>query len=133
MADDKTFSLQELADAAGVTPRTIRLYISEGLLPSPGLGRDARYTQVHLDRLALIKEQREKHISLAGIRVGLQLPGPHGPARPPWALDAGDWTCREIGPGILVLVKGGTASLWSRTGVKAAVEALAEAVKKEER
>jgi DNA-binding transcriptional MerR regulator len=33
--DDERYSLQELADEAGVSVRTVRYYISEGLLPPP--------------------------------------------------------------------------------------------------
>ncbi|MCC6705677.1 MAG: MerR family DNA-binding transcriptional regulator, partial [Thermomicrobiales bacterium] len=33
--NDERYSLQELSDAAGVSPRTVRYYIAEGLLPPP--------------------------------------------------------------------------------------------------
>ena len=41
---DPRYSLTELADLAGVTPRTVRYYMSQGLLPSPGLRAPARNT-----------------------------------------------------------------------------------------
>lgn len=48
--------LRELARESGVPPRTIRYYIHQGLLPSPGKrGRGARYDRALLDRLELIK------------------------------------------------------------------------------
>ena len=44
MRSEIEYSLQELADLADVTPRTIRYYIVQGLLPSPeGAGPAARY------------------------------------------------------------------------------------------
>ena len=54
--------LAELAKASGVTPRTIRYYIHQGLLPSPGKrGRGARYDRGALGRLQLIQLlQRDK-------------------------------------------------------------------------
>ena len=44
MPTDQEYTLQELATIAGVTPRTVRYYISVGLLPSPGqVGPSTRY------------------------------------------------------------------------------------------
>ena len=36
MPDDERYSLTELADLAGVTPRTVRYYLAQGLLPAVG-------------------------------------------------------------------------------------------------
>ena len=48
--------LAELSRASRVSPRTIRYYIHQGLLPSPGKrGRGARYDRGLLDRLRLIQ------------------------------------------------------------------------------
>ena len=68
MAPTETYPLREFASLAGVTPRTVRYYISEGLLPSPGAGPQARYTQEHLERVQLIKELQRSHLPLAEIR-----------------------------------------------------------------
>lgn len=62
------FSLQELAGAAGVTPRTVRYYISEGLLPSPDRGPRAQYDPDQLARLRLIRQLQRNHLPLAEIR-----------------------------------------------------------------
>ena len=62
------FSLQELAGAAGVTPRTVRYYISEGLLPSPDRGPRAHYDAEQLARLRLIRQLQRNHLPLAEIR-----------------------------------------------------------------
>jgi DNA-binding transcriptional MerR regulator len=61
-------SLQQLAGAAGVTPRTVRYYISEGLLPSPERGPGARYDPEQLARLRLIRQLQRSHLPLAEIR-----------------------------------------------------------------
>ncbi len=71
MATNETYSLPQFAAAAAVTPRTVRYYISEGLLPSPGAGPQARYTDEHLDRVRLIKELQRNHLPLAEIRTQL--------------------------------------------------------------
>ena len=67
------YSLTELADVAGVTPRTVRYYISQGLLPSPGTsGPGAKYDDAHLDRLRLIRRLQREHLPLADIRQRLE-------------------------------------------------------------
>ena len=85
MTDDR-FKLQDLADAAGVTPRTVRYYIAQGLLSSPGrLGAGTRYGREHLDRLHLIRRLQDQGLSLAEIRDRLE-PGPSPMvADPGWA------------------------------------------------
>lgn len=68
------YTLQQLAERADVTPRTIRYYISQGLLPSPGqVGPGARYTDAHLERLRLIRRLQRAHLPLAEIRAELGL------------------------------------------------------------
>jgi DNA-binding transcriptional MerR regulator len=63
-----TYDLKTLCALGGVTVRTVRFYIQQGLLPSPGLGAGARYTQEHLDRLLLIRRLQRAHLPLAEIR-----------------------------------------------------------------
>jgi DNA-binding transcriptional MerR regulator len=69
---DTEYTLTVLAGAAGVTPRTVRYYISQGLLPTPvGQGPGAHYTSAHLDRLRLIRRLADEHLPLARIRQEL--------------------------------------------------------------
>lgn len=66
------YSLSELARLADVTPRTIRYYVAQGLLPSPdAAGPATRYGETHLARLRLIKRLQREHLPLAEIRVQL--------------------------------------------------------------
>jgi DNA-binding transcriptional MerR regulator len=68
-----TYDLTELSDAAGVTPRTVRYYVQQGLLPSPGTrGPGTRYDRAHLDRLQLIRRLQREHLPLAEIRRRLE-------------------------------------------------------------
>jgi len=63
------YSLTDLAKLANVTPRTIRFYISQGLLPSPEQqGPRTTYTDEHLERLLAIKRLQAAHLPLADIR-----------------------------------------------------------------
>ena len=67
------YSLADLAKLADVTPRTIRFYIVQGLLPSPGQqGPATRYTDEHLERLLAIKRLQAAHLPLAEIRSQLR-------------------------------------------------------------
>ena len=69
MPEDATYSISELADMAGVTPRTIRYYLAQGLLPSAGqTGPGTRYSASHLARLRVIRGLQAEHLPLAEIR-----------------------------------------------------------------
>ena len=66
------YPINELAQKAGVSVRTIRFYIDEGLLPSPpSQGRYAVYTEEHLERLELIRLLKDKFLPLKEIRLRL--------------------------------------------------------------
>ena len=63
------YRLHELAHLTGVTPRTIRFYIAEGLLPRPeGNGPAAVYSADHRDRLRLIALLKDRYLTLQEIR-----------------------------------------------------------------
>lgn len=69
MTEDVRYSLTELADLAGVTPRTVRYYVASGLLPGVGqTGPGAKYGDDHLGRLRLIRRLQRDHLPLADIR-----------------------------------------------------------------
>lgn len=66
------FDLNDLCQQGGVTARTVRYYVQQGLLPSPGLGAGARYGDGHLARLRLIRRLQAEHLPLAEIRRRLE-------------------------------------------------------------
>jgi len=70
---DAAFKLDELAEKADVSPRTIRYYVQRGLLAPPVFrGRDTAYGEGHLLRLRLIKRlQDERFLPLDAIAVEL--------------------------------------------------------------
>lgn len=73
---DDSFDLLELSKRAGVTPRTVRYYVQQGLLPSPGArGPGAKYDEGHLLRLRLIRRLQKEHLPLAEIRRRLEQMG----------------------------------------------------------
>ena len=62
-------SIGDLADAAGVSRRTVRFYVQQRLLPVPlGRGRGRHYDQSHLQRLRRISELQAAGHSLDAIR-----------------------------------------------------------------
>jgi DNA-binding transcriptional MerR regulator len=68
----KKYTLTELAEAAGITGRTIRYYIAQGVLQNPvSQGCNAHYTEEHLERLRFIKTHQERGASLAEIKAHL--------------------------------------------------------------
>jgi DNA-binding transcriptional MerR regulator len=93
MPDDDRYSLTELADLAAVTPRTVRYYLSQGLLPAVGQsGPGSKYDAGHLARLRLIRRLQAEHLPLAEIRRRLEaldddeiraLAGSQDPGPPP--------------------------------------------------
>lgn len=67
------YSLTELSDKTGISPRNIRYYISKNLLNGPvQAGRNAIYTENHLKRLMEIKDKKDSGLSLHEIAVESQ-------------------------------------------------------------
>lgn len=76
MATNKRYTLTDLANLASVTPRTVRYYVAQGLLASPGQpGPGAKYTREHLARILLIRRLQREHLSLGEIRRRLETMG----------------------------------------------------------
>jgi DNA-binding transcriptional MerR regulator len=64
--------INTLSRATGVSVRTIRYYLAEGLLPPPrGRGPAASYNREHLDRLRLIRHLQAMHQTLSDIKARL--------------------------------------------------------------
>ncbi|QRN96216.1 MerR family transcriptional regulator [Archangium violaceum] len=73
----KEWKLTELAEAAGVSPRTVRYYVQRGLLPAPPFkGPDTVYGEDHLLRLKAIRALQAKFLPLDAIQVELARLGP---------------------------------------------------------
>lgn len=67
MTDDLT--LEDLVEKSGLSIRTLRYYMQEGLLPGPDTrGKYARYSQYHIDRIELIQRFKKINLPLQQIR-----------------------------------------------------------------
>jgi DNA-binding transcriptional MerR regulator len=111
--------LEELAERSGVPARTIRLYITQGLLDGPlRAGRNAAYGPGHLGRLAAIREFQRDGLTLSQIRRRLAEPGESGPRLP----DPAPVWAYEVAPDVTVMVRGDTPPWRLRTVHRALAE-----------
>jgi DNA-binding transcriptional MerR regulator len=96
------FNIDELAELGGVSRRTVRYYVQEGLLPPPlGVGRGRHYHQSHLDRLLEVKSRQEAGLSLDEIRAGGRARPDGRPSPcPPQPLPRSTWRRLELAPGV---------------------------------
>ena len=70
MPEEALYTIGKLAEAANTTPRAIRYYTAEGLLPPPlTAGRYARYSDSQRNRLRLIQRLKNAYLPLAAIRT----------------------------------------------------------------
>ena len=66
------YTLEALEGASGVSARTIRYYISQGLVPPPlTVGRNATYGEVHVTTLKRISDWKMQGLSLEEIKQQL--------------------------------------------------------------
>jgi Ca-activated chloride channel family protein len=110
----EAMSIGDLADAVGVSRRTVRFYVQQRLLPVPlGRGRGRHYDRSHLQRLRRINELQSAGHSLDAIRrildggetalaAAAAPPAPGAPARraPRASLAAELWTRLRLGEGV---------------------------------
>ena len=83
----ESYTIEQIAQAAGLTARTIRYWTARGLLEAPPFRAAAtRYGREHLTRLRAIRQLREQNVLLDDIRARLDAPQPPAaqtPVRPP--------------------------------------------------
>lgn len=109
---DSRFSIDELSTLAGVTPRTVRYYIAEGLLDRPeGEKRGAHYLDRHLQQLLQIRRWTDAGLSLERIRelrAGASDDPPPRPVRP-GTVEV--WSRITLADGVELQVEPGRAGL----------------------
>ena len=114
-------SLNELAKKSAVPERTIRYYISRGLIPGPMRGgRGAEYTEEHLAGIQNVRRLQSGGMTLAEIEY--QFAQPAGHRRP--AIAPESWSMYRISPDVTVEVRDGL-SPWRIKHLRSAIGRLA--------
>jgi DNA-binding transcriptional MerR regulator len=73
-SDAARFSMSDLVESSGLNERTIRYYISQGIVaPALGRGRSRYYTPHHLEQLERAAALRSRRLSIDEIRAQMQL------------------------------------------------------------
>ena len=117
----KGIGLNELAKKSGVPERTIRYYISRGLLPGPMRGgRGAEYTEEHLAGIQKVRQLQSGGMTLAEIEYQFARPAGHRPA----AIAPESWSMYRISPDVTVQVRDGL-SPWRIKHLRSAIARLA--------
>jgi DNA-binding transcriptional MerR regulator len=106
MSDHPRYSIQDLADLADVSRRTVRYYVQEGLIPAPlGVGRGPHYAQAHLDRLLQVKDLQSSGRTLDVIRATVDGGAERRVVKQAVALpDRSVWRRLQLAPGIEIHV-----------------------------
>jgi DNA-binding transcriptional MerR regulator len=69
---ERSYKIDELARAAGMSVRTVRYYVQRGLLPAAAFrGKDTAYDHAHLARLRAIRRLQEAFFPLDAIAAEL--------------------------------------------------------------
>jgi DNA-binding transcriptional MerR regulator len=104
--DQHELKLEELADRTRVPPRTIRLYITRGLVPGPRrAGPNAAYGAEHVKILETIKRLQLAGMTLAQIRPELA-----GRAKIKTLPEPATWLSYALTEDVVVMVRGGVSS-----------------------
>ena len=112
VTDAVRYAIGDLADLAGVSRRTVRYYVQEGLLPAPlGVGRGNHYGREHLEHLLRVKALQEAGRTLDEIRraLGASQRSPatvprEGTAPPP--VERTIWRRLSVAPGVEIHIAG---------------------------
>jgi DNA-binding transcriptional MerR regulator len=121
-------TLAELAEASGLPARTIRFYISRGLLDGPAKpGRGAEYSPEHLVRLRQIQKLQADGRMLSDIARKLGGVEPERGAAPPAA-----WWQHVVAEDVMVWVKA-EISPWRTKQVRTAINELSRTLREPEK
>ncbi len=130
MADSPTsasgeLTLADLAGQTGLSARTIRYYISEGLLPGPAkAGRGATYGEQHLRAIREIKDLQAQGLTLAEMRPRLM-----GDELEDVTINSVPWQAYQLSPDVVVNVRADAAP-WRQKQIRRLLSELASTLNK---
>ncbi len=111
-AGEPKLSIDQVAALAGLTTRTVRYYLQQGLVSRPeGAKRGAYYLQRHVEELLLLRRWADAGLSLDRIR---ELRAGAADEPPPRAVRAGSvevWSRVTLADGLEVQIEPGRAGL----------------------
>jgi DNA-binding transcriptional MerR regulator len=104
---DCPYGVEDLAERAGVSRRTVRYYVQRGLLPAPlGFGRGKHYSEAHLATLVRIRELQEAGVALTDIAQRLEGKGAAPAPAPAPAASQSAWTRVLLAAGVELHLQG---------------------------
>ena len=110
--DKRRYGIDELANLVGVSRRTVRFYVQQGLLQPPlGVGRGKHYGPEHLARLRAVKALQVQGLSLDEVRRKITGDGESAEvsalaATPVSEVEGSRWTRLEVAPGVELHLSG---------------------------
>ena len=94
------YAIGDLARLAGVSRRTVRYYVQEGLIPPPlGVGRGNHYSAEHLEQILRVKAMQEAGRTLDEIRNFGKAPR-RGQATEQSQIERSLWRRLTLAPGV---------------------------------
>jgi DNA-binding transcriptional MerR regulator len=109
---EERYGIDELASLGGVSRRTVRFYVQQGLLQAPlGVGRGKHYGPEHLARLRSVKALQVQGLSLDEVRRKVAGGGESAEvsalaAMPVSEVSGSRWTRLEVAPGVELHLSG---------------------------
>ena len=102
MDTDTRYAIGDLARLSGVSRRTVRYYVQEGLIPAPlGVGRGNHYSAEHLEQILRVKAMQEAGRSLDEIRNAGKAPRRAAAARAEQSqIERSLWRRLTLAPGV---------------------------------
>lgn len=111
MTSEARYAIGDLATLAGVSRRTVRYYVQEGLIPQPlGVGRGNHYGPEHLDQILRVKALQDAGKTLDEIRRAPAAGGSKRSKLPPSAeqasVERSIWRRLTLAPGVELQIAG---------------------------
>ncbi len=121
----QSWTLLELAEEAGISARTIRFYISRGLVDGPEVaGRGATYGRGHLEQIRTVLARQSQGLTLAEMARLPDHPPRHSALPQPEA-----WVCYTLEGDVAVWVRQDIAP-WRNREVLRALDEFALKIKR---
>ena len=97
----RRYSFRQLAEKAGLPPRTLRFYIARGLVSGPDkAGRSTAYRKSHLKQIKQVQRFQDQGLTLAEIAQRLAAPADSAPLP-----ESNVWRHYSVADDLVVMVR----------------------------